>query len=104
MGEAGQEALWVYTFEKFPDDDWHSYTQPFERTCHLSKSKLYKRFSSAFQAFVPELFTADEAVGGDSVAFPHSHGVSSGSEKSVCAREGFIRASTWPDRRPQAQQ
>lgn len=63
MGEAGPKALWVYTFEKLPDDYWHSYTQPFERTCHLSKSKLYKSFIRAFQVFVPELFTADEAGG-----------------------------------------
>lgn len=64
MGEAGREALWGYMFEKLPDGDWHSYTQPFERTCHLFKSKSYKSFISAFPVFVPELFTADEAVGG----------------------------------------
>lgn len=68
VGEADQKTLWVYKLEKLPDDYWNSYTQPFERTCHLSKSKLYKSFINASRVFVPQLFTgqtreANEAGG-----------------------------------------
>lgn len=38
------------------------------------------------------------------MAILHSHRVSSGSEKLVCAGERFVNASVWPDWRPRAWQ
>lgn len=70
MGEAGQKALRVYAFEKLPDDSGPSYTQPFERTCHLL-SPNYIRASlvpskSLFQNYSQQM----RQVGGD------AHGLS----------------------------